>query len=121
MILDDLIEELSHFLKFSFHSSSKSEEQMTQNLNQEDLHKIITLFESTLKEEWMYIKDRGDFGLIQSFGEKIKTLAQKYKSALLENYSEQLLKNIEAFDIEKVDYLMNSYTELIEKLKEKCE
>ena len=38
---------------------------------------------------------------------------------LLENYSKELIKNVESFDIEKVDYLMNTYLELIENLKVK--
>ena len=37
----------------------------------------------------------------------------------LENYSKELIKNINSFDIEKVDYLMNTYLELIENLKAK--
>jgi len=33
--------------------------------------------------------------------------------------AKELIKNVEAFDIEKVDYLMNTYLELIENLKAK--
>ena len=36
-----------------------------------------------------------------------------------ELYSKELIKNVESFDIEKVDYLMNTYLELIENLKAK--
>ena len=40
---------------------------------------------------------------------------------MLKDYSEELVKNINSFDIEKVDYLMNTYLELIENLKGKLE
>ena len=57
--------------------------------------------------------------MIENFAIKLNELANKYGIFLLNDYSSELLKNVEAFDIEKVDYLMNTYLELIDNLKGK--
>ena len=75
--------------------------------------------ENELKEEWLNIKDGGDFSLIEKFAQKLNSLSIEKDIYILKDYSNELLKNIEAFDIEKVDYLMNSYMELINNLKVK--
>ena len=80
---------------------------------------MITRVENEFKQEWLNIKDGGDFSLIEEFAIKLNELALREEIYLLENYSKELIKNIESFDIEKVDYLMNTYLELIENLKAK--
>ena len=72
-----------------------------------------------LKEEWKNIKDGGDFSLIEEFAQKLNNLAVQEEIYILKDYSQELIKNLNSFDIEKVDYLMNIYLELIEKLKGK--
>lgn len=57
--------------------------------------------------------------MIEEFATKLNELALKEEIYLLDDYSKELIKNVESFDIEKVDYLMNSYLELIENLKVK--
>lgn len=80
---------------------------------------VIKLLENELKVEWLNIKDGGDFTLIEDFSIKLRELAQNNGIKILENYAEELIKNIEAFDIEKVDYMMNTFENLIKNLREK--
>lgn len=119
VILDDLIEELSKHLKYYFLDKNIKEKDKNEILDFEKLKFVILKLENELKEEWLNIKDGGDFSLIEKFAQKLNSLSIEKDIYILKDYSNELLKNIEAFDIEKVDYLMNSYVELINNLKAK--
>ena len=119
VILDDLIEELAKYLKYqSLHNDIK-EENNNKIIDLEKLKVVVNKLENEFKQEWLNIKDGGDFSLIEEFAIKLNELALKEEIYLLDDYSKELIKNVESFDIEKVDYLMNSYLELIENLKAK--
>lgn len=116
VILDDLIEEISKFLKYDFivSNSTKLEEEIPK-LDLEALEKTITSLKGSLKDEWKEIKDKGDFSLIEVFVENLGKISNKNK--ILQDYIDSLNSNINAFDIEKVDYLMNSYEDIINKIE----
>ena len=59
--------------------------------------------------------------MIEEFANKLNKLSIDQDIYVLKDYSDELIKNINSFDIEKVDYLMNTYLELIENLKGKLE
>ena len=59
--------------------------------------------------------------MIEEFANKLNKLSIDQDIYVLKDYSDELIKNINSFDIEKVDYLMNTYLELIENLKAKLE
>ncbi|MDD2292314.1 MAG: ATP-binding protein, partial [Aliarcobacter sp.] len=119
VILDDLIEELAKYLKYQSLNNDIKEEKNNKIIDLEKLKVVINKLENEFKQEWLNIKDGGDFSLIEEFAIKLNELALKEEIYLLENYSKELIKNVESFDIEKVDYLMNTYLELIENLKAK--
>lgn len=119
VILDDLIEELAKYLKYQFLHNDIKEENHNKIIDLEKLKVVVNKLENELKQEWLNIKDGGDFSLIEEFATKLNELALKEEIYLLDDYSKELIKNVESFDIEKVDYLMNSYLELIENLKVK--
>ena len=121
VILDDLIEELSKYLKYNFINEKivLSDDNMT--IDSEKLKIVLDKLSNELKEEWKSIKDGGDFSLIESFAQKLNDLSIEEDIYLLKDYAKELIKDINAFDIEKVDYLMNTYLELIDKLKAKIE
>lgn len=119
VILDDLIEELAKYLKYQFLHNDIKEEKNNKIIDLEKLKVVVNKLENELKQEWLNIKDGGDFSLIEEFAIKLNELALKEEIYLLDDYSKELIKNVESFDIEKVDYLMNTYLELIENLKAK--
>lgn len=119
VILDDLIEELAKYLKYQFLHNDIKEEKNNKIIDLEKLKIVVNKLENEFKQEWLNIKDGGDFSLIEEFATKLNELALKEEIYLLDDYSKELIKNVESFDIEKVDYLMNSYLELIENLKVK--
>ena len=119
VILDDLIEELTKYLNYNVKNQEDNVKMNEEILDKNKLEIVINKLQNELKNEWIDIKDGGDFSLIEEFGKKLKELSKEQKIYILKDYSNELLKNIESFDIEKVDYLMNTYEDLIEKLKGK--
>ena len=119
VILDDLIEELAKYLKFHFISKQIIENDNPIIIDLIKLKFVLNKLNNELKEEWKNIKDGGDFSLIEEFAQKLNNLAVQEEIYILKDYSQELIKNLNSFDIEKVDYLMNIYLELIEKLKGK--
>lgn len=117
VIIDSLIEKLAEFLPYSF--SNKIIEDEKNNLDGLDsklFDQLIDILNGELKKENEEIKDKGDIHLIDAFFVKLEKASKIIKINLLTNYVEELKNNIDSFDIEKVDFLMNSYESLIEKL-----
>ncbi len=121
VILDDLIVELGKYLKYQFLNNEISSNNSSIIIDKNKLEFVINELENGYKIEWENIKDGGDFSLMEEFANKLINLSIEQDIYILKNYSEELLKNINSFDIEKVDYLMNTYLELIENLKAKLE
>ncbi len=118
VIFEDLLEEMCKYLDYNIKTSEPLQIK-DDNININDLSEVITILESQMKEEWKTLKDSGDFTLIEEFSIKLKDLALDKKVKLLENYADELMKNINSFDIEKIDFLLNSYLELIDDLRKK--
>lgn len=125
VILDDLIEELGKFLPYSFVNEDNSKEILVnETVNIEKLDEVIHILHSQVKQECDEVKNKGDFSLIEDFALKIQELGVENNISILENYSSEIITHIESFDIEKVDYLLGSFSSIIEKLevlKEKIE
>lgn len=119
VILDDLIEELAKYLKYHFINKDIIEENRDKIIDLNRLNLVIEKLENEFKNEWLNIKDAGDFTLMEIFAQKLNQLSIDEDIYLLKDYADELIKNVESFDIEKVDYLMNSYLDLIDNLKAK--
>lgn len=119
VILDDLIEELAKYLKYHFINKDIIEENRDKIIDLNRLNSVIEKLENEFKDEWLNIKDAGDFTLMEIFAQKLNQLSIDEDIYLLKDYADELIKNVESFDIEKVDYLMNSYLDLIDNLKAK--
>ncbi|MBU0925262.1 transporter substrate-binding domain-containing protein [bacterium] len=119
VILDDLIEELAKYLKYKFINEKIIVSNNPIAIDSDKLKFVLDKLNNELKQEWKNIKDGGDFSLIESFAQKLNDLAIEEDIYLLKDYAKELIKDINSFDIEKVDYLMNTYLELIENLKAK--
>lgn len=118
VILDDLIEEICKFIPYTLNTlipnkSSKIEEY----IDIKELDNTLILLNNELKLEWQDVKNKGDFTLIESFAKKVNKLAIENNIELLINYSKELINHIDSFDIEKVDYLMNTYLDIIVQLE----
>ena len=119
VILDDLIEELTRFIPYELKESVKNDTLVCDDtMNKESLEYVLNLLSTEIKDNWEDVKNKGDFTLIEEFSIKLKDLALENNITLLGNYAQELITHIDSFDIEKVDYLMNTYLDVIEKLEE---
>lgn len=119
VILDDLLLELTKFLKYNEVKEKVTTLEQKEEYDLDKLKDVIYVLENDFIEEYNQVKDSGDFTLIEEFAKKVFDIAVENKIIILKKYAEDLMNNINSFDIEKVDYLMNSYQENIEKLKVK--
>ncbi len=119
VIIEELIEELSKYLEYHFIDEHIAQNNHLKILDFEKLKVVLDKLQNELNSEWINIKDGGDFSLIEKFANKLNDLSMEEDIYILNDYAQELIKNINAFDIEKVDYLMNTYLELIENLKVK--
>ena len=119
VIIEELIEELSKYLEYHFIDEHIAQNNHLKILDFEKLEVVLDKLQNELNSEWINIKDGGDFSLIEKFANKLNDLSIKEDIYILNDYAQELIKNINAFDIEKVDYLMNTYLELIDNLKVK--
>ena len=117
VILNSLIEKIAEFLPYKFLENNENGD--NDDMKEFDLKlfdELIEILDGNLKIENKAIKDKGDFLLIDSFFVKLEEASSKIEIKLLSNYIEELRNNIKSFDIEKVDFLMNSYEDLVKKL-----
>jgi len=62
-----------------------------------------------LEEEYTQIKGKGNLGLIKEFAIKLKDIASQNSLEKLDKYADEILINIDGFDIAKVESLMDNY------------
>ncbi len=62
-----------------------------------------------LNEEFMQVKDKGDFNLIKNFALNLKEVAIKNNIEDLKNYADEILESIDSFDIKLVEQLLKTY------------
>ena len=86
---------------------------------QGDISKLVEILQREYLPEHKAIKDKGDFALISAFAGRLEELAKRYRFDFLVHYAKELQENCKSFDIEKVDFLMNDFVHVIEKLKER--
>jgi two-component system sensor histidine kinase EvgS len=114
---ETLLEEIANFLPYDLESPSADASEDIDDQMLQNLPNTIALLEKEYLPKWREIKDMGDFSLISDFSIDLEKLAQEYKIAHLKKYASQLHTYCESFDIDKVDFLMNSFPATIEKLK----
>lgn len=82
-----------------------------------NLPQVIKALEAEHTATWKAIKDKGDFSLISDFSQSLENLGAQNGITILSQYAKELQTNCDSFDIDKIDFMMNSYPSLIEKLR----
>ncbi len=113
----DLISQLEKFLKHDYLDLEDNTTQHVDISSYENLPKVIRELENKYITIWEEIKEMGDFTLISTFAESLEELGSQNGIDLLSRYAKDLKENCESFDIDKIDFMMNSFLSLIEKFK----
>ncbi len=82
-----------------------------------ELKEVIRQLEKESMPLWETIKQRVIFDEIGSFGCHIKAQGEKYHLKPLEKFGDDLLMCVSNFDIENINLLLNSFPELVSKIK----
>lgn len=115
---EGLISEMAKHLPYrQLHIENEANQEDLSQTTLDTLPDIIHSLETDFMDTWEEIKDMGDFSLIQSFAQALGKVGKEHGITLLLNYADELDRNCESFDIDRVEFMMNSYPQLIEKLK----
>ncbi len=114
---EDLITQIGKFLKHKTLEILTEEKQKIDSSTYINLPEVINTLENEYTKTWENIKEMGDFTLIANFADSLENLGDKNSIHTLSNYAKELKINCESYDIERVDFMMNSYPQLIEKLR----
>ena len=114
---DELLSQLAKFLKNKMQSIEEKNQDNISDLGYQNLPNLIKILKNEYLQNWHKIKDMGDFTLIKSFADRLEELGKKSDIAFLTHYAKTLQTSCESFDIEKIDYLMNNYPPLIDKME----
>ena len=118
VILNDLIETMSEFLPYEM-AVSKHKKHKTYEacFNAEQSKQVLELLQGEYLLQWRRVKESGDFSLMEAFATNLEELALKYECQWLLEYTQELLRDITRFDIERVDYSLNQFEEIIAHIK----
>lgn len=83
----------------------------------DNLHEVLSKIEEEDMPLWEMTKQRVIFDEISDFGHHIKNQGGKYNLKPLEQYGSELITHVSNFDIENINLLLNSFPDLIGKMK----
>ncbi|MBI9038226.1 MAG: tetratricopeptide repeat protein [Bacteroidales bacterium] len=121
-LISELFYEVCNYLKYKRKKvgdeteARESDIILTDNIK-ENLAEIINVLEKEFLVDWKNIKKNHFVHEIIDFGTKIKEIGSKYSFEYLENYGNNLVLFAKSFDIVSMDTSLNSFPDIVEKLK----
>jgi len=130
--IDNLLETFEHFLtqvvesvKSFEYSGTEITEQVVEDVgdikwaysNPAALKDAIIRLEEESIPLWEIAKQRGFFDEISSFGLHVKAQGENYGLKPLEKFGDDLIAHVSCYDIENINLLLNSFPELVDKIK----
>lgn len=114
---DDLVMQMERFLAYDVLELTNKQTNDIDAHAYNNLPKVLQALETEHTKTWNEIKEMGDFSLIFDFSKSLEDLGAKNGINILTQYAKELQINCDSFDIDKIDFMMNSFQPLIEKLK----
>ncbi len=129
-----LILELSKFLRYSNAELSNSGVNPSQNSRQQDSSsmkladdilakapQLIELLEGNLMDHWQKINNKLIFDEIEEFAYQIKKLIGEFHITMLEDWVNNLIKQVEIFDVDAISMTLKLYPNIIDNIKKLTE
>ncbi len=121
--LAELLKSLAKFLpnKQCTQPPTFGENQVMQDvemLNPEKVKAIEQLIKGEFFERWKNVANGGFIDEIAIFGNDLIAAGKKYACVTLINFGESLVESTESFDVGKMKKVLNSYNDLLKKIKE---
>ncbi|MCK5075150.1 MAG: response regulator, partial [Calditrichia bacterium] len=121
----NLINELTHFLKFYQKSKPKEEKKLIEKLDAENIVQIKELtdiLQNTMMPEWEKIHGVMDTSVVENFAVRIKSLGKDHNVEIFNVYAKDLLHHVQTFDIANIEIALSKFPEIVKilvDLKEK--
>jgi len=114
----DLFNELSKFLEFEELAVSKPVESVALPLSEKtkaNYSNILQLLSSDIKKLHVHAITTNNISDIKHFASELSALALKFDVATVDSYASKLYEAIDAFDIQLMEEILNSYDDLLER------
>jgi hypothetical protein len=83
----------------------------------EQLQGVIDTLENEYMKLWELTRENLFFDDIAEFGQQMKELGEKYSLEVLKKFGNDLSSQVSHFDVENMNITLDSYPELIERLR----
>lgn len=87
------------------------------NIDKNILNELIDKLEGEYASLKNQAAESGDFEEINNFGEKMQALGKKHSIEIITNFGTKLIEFVAAFDIKNIYSILDSYNDIISKLK----
>jgi len=87
------------------------------NISQEQLKSLILELKGDLYTTWKQTSEQFIFSDIETFGQTMISLGEKFMISIVRSWGQQLLDQARSFDMEALPETLAAYSELIEKLE----
>ena len=112
----ELFEEMKKHLTFKSEANKKIEVENTDKSEGiTDLKELVDKINKVLIPQWNRVKDAFDMDEFANFNRTVKTIAEKYNSNRLLQFNEEFSAQIESFDVEMIEIMINSFPGIVEK------
>ncbi|MDM8526202.1 ATP-binding protein [Desulfococcaceae bacterium HSG8] len=115
----DLFRELSRFIMYSRKEKTENEGE-TEDVSPETLDKIpevIDRLESEFRPLWESVRENNSIADIRKFGDNMKAFGDEYSLKIFQKFGDELILQAKMFDIENIGVTLETYPELIEKVR----
>jgi two-component system, NarL family, sensor histidine kinase EvgS len=117
----ELFTELSKFLKYDLSQVSKNEEDLNIQMSEKaktNLSNILQILSTDIKKLQLKALQTNNITEIKNLAFSIRSLAIEFDVEILDRYASKLYEATDAFDIEIIEQLINSYDDLVNKFTE---
>ncbi|MCP4406143.1 MAG: response regulator [bacterium] len=125
----ELFQELARFLPHAEHAPVERRSDQDEGVEGVDrwaampddtlnaLPEIIYRLEGEFMQLWKIVRQHGAFNEIEDFARQITAFGEKYSLTLFEQFGSDVLTHVRNFDIDQIEASLDTYPQLIERLK----
>jgi signal transduction histidine kinase/ActR/RegA family two-component response regulator len=114
-----LFREVTRFIKYSIKETNGKTEEVVSLPPEviEQLPGVIDTLENEFMNIWESTRKSLFFDDIAAFGHRMKELGEKYSLEILKRFGDDLSNQVSHFDVENMNITLDSYPELIERIR----
>ncbi len=87
-------------------------------MDKERLDEVLKELGGTLSDQWRSAMKTSSFGKVEEFALNLKTTGLKFNIEMLKSYSDRLVLHAKNFDIDNMNELLHSFSDIVERIKD---